>query len=166
MKSLYDICCVYIMDNEIRIDGLPKLTQHKIVTIGGYYKRCEFIIIYYNLRRIHICDILTTILDELDWMLISVTRFKLTDGFIQRYSDRLFWYYISEYQTLSEQLIEENLHKIDWYNICRYQHLSKKFIKKYINNLSGPLIYYHQPHLSKKFRLHCYNAKQNKCQIL
>jgi len=64
-----------------------------------------------------------------------ITHQKLSECFIGKYSDKLYWYYISRYQKLSEGFIEKYINKVDWYGILLYQKLLEGFIKKYNNKI-------------------------------
>ena len=44
---------------------------------------------------------------------------------IEEFKDKVNWYYISYYQTLSEDFIREFHNKIDWYCFSRYKNLSE-----------------------------------------
>jgi len=58
---------------------------------------------------------------------------KLTANSLREFQDKvdwLDWYWISRYQTLSEDFIREFQDKVNWYCISRYQKLSKSFRKE------------------------------------
>ena len=62
----------------------------------------------------------------------GISRYqKLSEAFIEKYSDRVNWDYISAYQKLSENFIEEHVDEVDWHYISKCQKLSEEFIEKY-----------------------------------
>ena len=61
---------------------------------------------------------------------ISINQ-KLSESFIEKHSDKLNWDYISIYQKLSEQFIEKHSNKVNWNYILSYQKLSEQFIEKH-----------------------------------
>jgi hypothetical protein len=83
-----------------------------------------------------------------DWFCIA--RFqKLSEKFIEKYSDKLNWYYISGFQNLSEEFMEKHSNKICWFSISLYQKLSEEFIKKHINKIDVEELMYNK-RVSKK----------------
>jgi hypothetical protein len=70
--------------------------------------------------------------------------------FIEKYKDKVDWYYISKYQNLSEDFIEKYKDKLDWNCISRYQNLSEPFIEKYKDKLDWECISAYQ-NLSEPF---------------
>src|SRR5574343_266029 len=87
--------------------------------------------------------------NKLNWFCISKYQ-KLSEEFIDKYKDNVDWEYISEYQTLSEKFIEKYKDKVDWYYISKYQKLSEKFIKKHSDKVEWYWVSKYQT-LSKKF---------------
>ena len=69
-----------------------------------------------------------------NWNRLSSNQ-KLSESFIEKFSDKVDWYRISLYQKLSESLIEKHADKVNWVNISQYQKLSESFIEKYKNKL-------------------------------
>ena len=69
-----------------------------------------------------------------EWYYISEYQ-KLSESFIEKYSDKVNWRNISKYQNLSESFIEKYTDEICWYNILTYQKLSESFIEKHKNKL-------------------------------
>lgn len=65
--------------------------------------------------------------NESCWKYISKYQY-LTKDMLNDYKDFLFWDDICKYQKLHENIIEEFSYKMSWKNICRYQKLSEKFI--------------------------------------
>jgi len=68
--------------------------------------------------------------DKIDWFYISEYQ-KLSEGFILEFQDKVDWVLISEYQKLSEGFILEFKDKVDWYYISEYQKLSENFIREF-----------------------------------
>ena len=66
------------------------------------------------------------------WRYISRCQ-KLSEEFIEKYSDKVDWWYISVYQTLSEKFIEKHYDKVNLDRILQYQKLSEEFIEKHKN---------------------------------
>ena len=64
-----------------------------------------------------------------DWILIS--KKNLSEDFIREFKDKVFWYFISKYQTLTEDFIREFKHKVYWSCISRFQTLSEDFIREF-----------------------------------
>ena len=95
-----------------------------------------------------------------DFLLMSweeISRYKglckykgLCEAFIEKYIDRVNWYFISIYQKLSEDFIEEHTDKINWDNISICQHLSESFIEKHIDRVNWYFISIYQK-LSENF---------------
>jgi len=73
-------------------------------------------------------------LTDEDWGNIS-DHVDLSEDFIEKHSDKVYWYYISECQKLSEPFIEKYSDKVDWAYISRYQKLSENFIEKHSDKL-------------------------------
>jgi len=74
----------------------------------------------------------------------------LTEEFIEKYSDKVYWDFISQCQNLSEEFIEKYSDKFDWYYISIYQKLSEKFIEKYSDKVYWDYISINQK-LSEEF---------------
>src|SRR5574344_702705 len=72
---------------------------------------------------------------KVNWGCISNYQ-KLSEGFIEKYSDKVDWWYISRYQKLSEGFIEKYIDKVYWGYISRYQLLSEEFIEKYSDKVN------------------------------
>ena len=89
-----------------------------------------------------------------DFLLMNweeISRYKglckykgLCEAFIEKYIDRVNWYFISIYQKLSEDFIEEHTDKINWDNISICQHLSESFIEKHIDRVNWYFISIYQ----------------------
>jgi len=80
---------------------------------------------------------------------------KLSEGFIEKHSNKVHWDCISHYQTLSESFIEKHCNKVDWYHISVKQKLSEEFIEKHIDKVDWDWISQYQK-LSEEFiRKHC-----------
>ena len=60
---------------------------------------------------------------------------NLSEEFIEKYSDKVYWSLICKYQNLSEKFIEKYQDKVYWPYISNFQKLSEKFIKKHINQI-------------------------------
>jgi hypothetical protein len=86
---------------------------------------------------------------EVDWSYISIFQ-KLSEKFIEKYSDKINWHHISEFQKLSEKFIEKHYNKVDWYNISKKQTLSESFIEKHYDKVDWYLISLYQT-LSESF---------------
>ena len=84
-----------------------------------------------------------------DFLLMSweeISRYKglckykgLCEAFIEKYIDRVNWYFISIYQKLFENFIEKYADKVNWNCISRYQVITPEFADKHnikINNNS------------------------------
>ena len=92
--------------------------------------------------------------DKVYWYNISIYQ-KLSEEFIDKHINKVNWYLISEYQKLSESFIEKHNNKVDWYRISEYQKLSESFIEKHSDKVNWYCISKYQK-LSKEFRQkHC-----------
>ena len=65
--------------------------------------------------------------DLVYWDCISACQ-KLSEEFIERNKDLVYWHFISEYQKLSEEFIDRNKDLVIWGCISAYQKLSEGFI--------------------------------------
>jgi len=71
---------------------------------------------------------------EIFWREIS--RFqKLSELFIEAFSDKVNWREISKNQKLSEEFIEKFKDRVDWRRISSHQKLSENFIRKFSNKV-------------------------------
>jgi hypothetical protein len=70
-----------------------------------------------------------------DWYLISRHKY-LSEEFIKKHSDKVYWENISAYQKLSEEFIEEFSDKLFWRLVDIQNKFSEKFVKKFINKLN------------------------------
>ena len=43
--------------------------------------------------------------------------YKLSENFIRKFENKVYWHYVSKYQKLSENFIREFQYKVDWYYI-------------------------------------------------
>ena len=73
------------------------------------------------------------------WSLISVYQ-KLSEGFIERHSNKVNWYFISSCQKLSEEFIERHSEEVDWCSISKFQKLSESFIEKHSEEVNWYII--------------------------
>jgi len=87
--------------------------------------------------------------NEVYWGCISAYQ-SLSEDFIERYQDKVNWCWISMHQSLSEEFIEKHENKVYWNCISRYQSLSEEFIEKYKDKLNWGYISKCQS-LSEKF---------------
>jgi hypothetical protein len=69
-------------------------------------------------------------LAEPNWTNISYNQ-GLSEGFIEKYANKLNWPYICQFQDLSENIINKYINKIDFKNIFTYQKLSNDFLTKF-----------------------------------
>lgn len=68
--------------------------------------------------------------EYLEWNTIVVHQ-KLSEVFIYRYENELDWTLISEYQKLSEVFMSENCEDLDWFKLGYAQKMSDEFIIKH-----------------------------------
>ena len=89
------------------------------------------------LREITIDELIQYIEDNINlfnsYNSIISSSIPLTEAFIEKHEDKVFWYMISISQKLSEAFIEKHHNKVNWGNILRCQKLSEEFIEKYSN---------------------------------
>jgi hypothetical protein len=76
---------------------------------------------------------------------------KLSEQFIEKYSDKVYWNYISTYQNLSEEFIEKYSDKLIWLYISKYQVLSENFIRKHIGQIDINWLMYNK-NISEEFK--------------
>jgi len=89
------------------------------------------------------------ILDKNSWYYISEYQ-KLSESFIREFQDKLDWYDISKHQILSESFIKEFKDKVKWYYISMYQKLSESFIREFKDKVNWSCISSYQK-LSEDF---------------
>jgi len=65
----------------------------------------------------------------------------LTPEFIDKYADKLDWYYICEYQELPDWLMRKHIDKLNWGQISWYQNMTEDFINEYKNMFNIEKIY-------------------------
>jgi len=92
-------------------------------------KKVEDLIKRYNLN----CSV-EEFKDRIYWYYLTGSQ-KLSEDFIREFKNKVEWSYISAYQELSEKFIREFQDKVNWYNIFMYQKISKDFIIKFINKI-------------------------------
>jgi len=67
-------------------------------------------------------------LKDYEWRQIS--KIQISESFIEKYQDKIYWDLISEYQKLSESFIKKFKDKVNWINISRYQIHPKVTVNK------------------------------------
>jgi len=77
--------------------------------------------------------------------------FKLSESFIDMFSEDIGWYLISKNIEISEDYIQKNLNKVNWAMISQFQNLSEEFIEKNLNKVSWSKISLGQKRLSENF---------------
>ena len=85
----------------------------------------------------------------LNWYYISEYQ-KLSEEFIEKFQDKVDWYCISVYQKLSEEFITKFQYKVHWSYISQFQKLSEEFIEKFQDKLNWTYISKYQK-LSEEF---------------
>ena len=68
--------------------------------------------------------------EKVDWYCVSEYQ-KLSEGFIEKFSEKVAWFHVSIYQKLSEGFIEKFSKKVNWDCVSEYQKLSEGFIEKF-----------------------------------
>jgi len=56
---------------------------------------------------------LLQLVEEKGWGWVSEYQ-KLSEEFIEKYSNKVYWFYISRFQKLSEEFIEKHFDKVCW----------------------------------------------------
>jgi hypothetical protein len=74
----------------------------------------------------------------------------LSEEFIRKNKNKVYWSYISYYQKLSEEFIKEFQDKVDWFYISKYQKLSEDFIREFKDKVNWKEISLHKK-LSENF---------------
>ena len=77
---------------------------------------------------------LTLFKSKVNWYYICDFQ-KLSESFIEKFQDKVYWLEISKYQTLSESFIEKHSDKVYWHYISASQKLSEQFIEKFQKKL-------------------------------
>ena len=90
------------------------------------------------MKKITIGEIYLNILmgETINWCEISSQEYELDDNFIDEFANKLDWYFLCKYQTLTENIIDKYIHKIDWRIFSIYQKLTENIIEKYKDKLS------------------------------
>ena len=88
-------------------------------------------------------------LNKLNWYHVQIFQ-TLSENFIREFQDKVNWIYISEHQTLSEDFIREFKDDVNWTYISAYQKLSEDFIREFQNKVKWYDISIYQI-LSKNF---------------
>ena len=78
---------------------------------------------------------------------ITITNDKFD---INKFRDKVNWYSVSSWQTLSEEFIREFKDEVDWYSISWFQILSEEFIIEFKDKVNWSGISEHQK-LSEEF---------------
>jgi hypothetical protein len=87
--------------------------------------------------------------DRLDWWEISRYQ-SLSESFMERHADRLDWSGISRYQSLSEPFMKRHADRLNWWEISHSQSLSEPFMERNADRLDWWEISRHQS-LSEEF---------------
>jgi hypothetical protein len=66
---------------------------------------------------------------------------KLSEEFIEKFEDKVDWYWISFSQKLSEQFIEKYKDKVNWRLVNKYQELYPEFVAKHIDKITEEIFY-------------------------
>lgn len=75
---------------------------------------------------------------------------KFSEDFLNLIKDKISnWATLIEYQSLSENFMQENLDKMRWYYVCKFQKLSESFMKKNSHFLKWDYV--------SKFQIFSYN---------
>ena len=72
-------------------------------------------------------------INEDGWYFLS--KFKLSEEFIEKYQDKVNWNNVSQFQSLSEKFMEKHFDKLNSKLISEYQVLSESFIEQHKNDL-------------------------------
>ena len=72
-------------------------------------------------------------INEDGWYFLS--KFKLSEEFIEKYQDKVNWNNVSQFQSLSEKFMEKHFDKLNSKLISEYQVLSESFIERHKNDL-------------------------------
>jgi hypothetical protein len=86
---------------------------------------------------------------KIQWHELGKT--KLSDDFINIFSNYLSWSDISEYQNLSQEMLEKHANKLHWNLVSKFQDLSEDFIRKHKYDVDWQKISFYQENLSIPF---------------
>ena len=79
-------------------------------------------------------ETVTDLKENFDWYWISKYQ-DLSEEFIEEHSNKVHWNRISIFQKLSEEFIEKYSDKVHWNWISEYQDLSEEFIEEHSNKV-------------------------------
>lgn len=77
-------------------------------------------------------DFIDRFSDKVKWKIISSHQ-KLSESFIRKWADKIYWKGVSSSQELSIDFIREYKDKLDWKHISSCQHLGERFIKEFVD---------------------------------
>ena len=70
-----------------------------------------------------------------DWCRISI-KARLSEEFIDLYSDKVYWSFISSHQTLTDDFIIKYKHRVEWNSIIQFQLIPFEKVLKHCDNLN------------------------------
>lgn len=76
---------------------------------------------------------------QAEWNYISF-KFRLSDVFIDQYSDKLSWRYLCEFQKISVETLNKHFKKVDFGIVSKYQELTLELVSFYKYNLNWEVI--------------------------
>ena len=137
-------------DSELNVLLNPNVTKEDLIKFKQYF------------------DLHPSKAKQMQWEWEEISRSKLSDDFINIFSDYLSWSDISEYQDLSEEMIEKYANKVNWRYISKFQNLSEDFIRKHKNDVDWKKISYYQENLSIPFIeefINYLDLERNNCKL-
>jgi hypothetical protein len=70
------------------------------------------------------------------WITVSQNQ-KLTESFIEKYSDKLNWDSLVRYQSLSDGLMRKHSDKLNWWTVAYFQKYSEEFLIEFFDEIIG-----------------------------
>lgn len=87
---------------------------------------------------------------DIDWVRVSF-RYCLSEDFIRKYKDYLYWDYVSQYQPMSEKFMKEHKNYLSFKYISSYQILSWDFMMEFKDKLDWEKISRYQPFIDLEY---------------
>ena len=144
----YCACC-FILNEQYIMHNYKKIDINKLLTYQSFsedfIRSCNEEFLRDKSHPIK----KTKILNSISWYYISEYQ-KLSEDFIREFSNKVDWEQISKYQKLSETFIREFSNEVNWYNISKYQILSEEFIREFSDKVCWVYISWFQK-LSEEF---------------
>lgn len=75
--------------------------------------------------------------NEINWREVSQIPFRYNLDFLQKYKDKISWYFLSRWYNITQEFIQRFQHQdLDWQYITDAMDLTEQFIQKYQSKLN------------------------------